>query len=245
VGAALLGAFAIGAAAGALFATRAGPSDDVGAIADSGALLAPDRSSRSGAGERASESRRRGVAAIAGRRAAQRGTAKRADTGARSRRPRAAARARRADAAGGARRSNAVAGGARRSNAAAGRAGAGGSEDARLAGAVAPRDGRPAGAGLAEGAILPGAGAAGGPVEAPPAAGAVRSTPEPRKRHGEIYKVRAGDSLWPIAEEQLGTSSSHAQVARRVKRLGALNLPDRIASGDPDLIVAGERLRLR
>jgi Tfp pilus assembly protein FimV len=87
-------------------------------------------------------------------------------------------------------------------------------------------------------------------MEAPPAAPTPHSAREPRAREApkapaEAYKVRRGDSLWPIAKKQLGPNSSQAQVARRVERLGTLNLRDRIASGDPDLIVAGERLRLR
>jgi len=59
-----------------------------------------------------------------------------------------------------------------------------------------------------------------------------------------IYRVRAGDSLWPIAESQLIPGSSEAAVARRVARLVELNLDDRIASGDPDVLTAGEQLRL-
>ena len=56
--------------------------------------------------------------------------------------------------------------------------------------------------------------------------------------------MREGDSLWPIAENQLVEDSSDAAVARRVKHLVKLNLEDRIASGDPDVLTAGEQLRL-
>jgi hypothetical protein len=56
--------------------------------------------------------------------------------------------------------------------------------------------------------------------------------------------VRTGDSLWPIARKQLEAGSSDAAVALRVKHLVDLNLKDRIASGDPDLLTAGEKLRL-
>jgi peptidoglycan hydrolase-like protein with peptidoglycan-binding domain len=59
------------------------------------------------------------------------------------------------------------------------------------------------------------------------------------------YTVRAGDSLWAIADRQLAQRASNPEVARRVGRLAALNLDDRIGSGDPDLIMPGEELRLR
>jgi nucleoid-associated protein YgaU len=55
--------------------------------------------------------------------------------------------------------------------------------------------------------------------------------------------VQAGDSLWAIARRRLGHGASAAQIAREVDRLWSLNR-DRIASGSPDLIRVGERLRL-
>mgnify|MGYP003288026606 CR=1 FL=1 len=60
---------------------------------------------------------------------------------------------------------------------------------------------------------------------------------------GGTYSVQAGESLWPIAERQLSAGSSEGGVARRVKRLVELNLDDPIASGDPDVLTAGEQLR--
>jgi hypothetical protein len=66
----------------------------------------------------------------------------------------------------------------------------------------------------------------------------------PVEKPGGTYTVRPGDSLWPIARTQLEAGSSDAAVARRVKRLVDLNVEDRIASGDPDLLTAGEQLRL-
>jgi nucleoid-associated protein YgaU len=57
------------------------------------------------------------------------------------------------------------------------------------------------------------------------------------------HVVQAGDTLWSIAAARLGPGASAARIAREVHRLWSLNR-DRIASGDPDLIRVGERLRL-
>jgi nucleoid-associated protein YgaU len=61
---------------------------------------------------------------------------------------------------------------------------------------------------------------------------------------GEAYRVRAGDSLWSIAERLLGAGASPAKLAREVHRLWSLN-GDRIATGDPDLLPVRTVLRLR
>lgn len=58
------------------------------------------------------------------------------------------------------------------------------------------------------------------------------------------YRVRRGDSLWSIAETQLGPATSDAEVARAVERLWQLN-DVRIGTGDPDLVMPGTVLRLR
>lgn len=58
------------------------------------------------------------------------------------------------------------------------------------------------------------------------------------------YRVRPGDSLWLIAEAQLGPAASAAEIARRVDRLWNLN-GIRIGTGDPDLVMPGTILRLR
>jgi nucleoid-associated protein YgaU len=53
-----------------------------------------------------------------------------------------------------------------------------------------------------------------------------------------------GDTLWTIAADQLGGRSSSAAIAGEVNRLWMLNA-DRIASGEPQLIQPGQRLRVR
>jgi hypothetical protein len=50
-------------------------------------------------------------------------------------------------------------------------------------------------------------------------------------------------SLWSIAKSLLPAGASDAKIARMVNRLWHLNA-DRIASGRPDLIAVGLRLRL-
>jgi len=49
--------------------------------------------------------------------------------------------------------------------------------------------------------------------------------------------VRAGDTLWSIAQDRLGSGASPQQVLREVDRLWSLNGLD-----DPDLIYAGQHL---
>jgi hypothetical protein len=59
-----------------------------------------------------------------------------------------------------------------------------------------------------------------------------------------FHTVQRGESLWSIASDVLGDGASVARVAREVDRLWELN-EDRIATGSPDLLFAGIRLRLR
>ena len=61
---------------------------------------------------------------------------------------------------------------------------------------------------------------------------------------GGTYVVKPGDSLWRIARANLGGSPSNARVAGEVKRLWDLNDVE-IGTGNPDLIYAGQRLKLR
>ena len=91
------------------------------------------------------------------------------------------------------------------------------------------------------------------PAPAPPAPAApmtIRvvagaSTDTGRAAPGDrFHTVQRGESLWSIASDMLGGDASVARVAREVNRLWELNA-DRIATGSPDLLFAGTRLRLR
>ncbi|MDQ3608664.1 MAG: LysM domain-containing protein [Actinomycetota bacterium] len=55
--------------------------------------------------------------------------------------------------------------------------------------------------------------------------------------------MQAGESLWLIAERQLDGDASDAEVAAEVERLWDLNA-ELIGTGNPDLIYAGQELRL-
>jgi hypothetical protein len=56
--------------------------------------------------------------------------------------------------------------------------------------------------------------------------------------------VQRGESLWAIASDVLGRDAGPARIAREVDRLWELN-KERIATGDPDLVMIGTRLVLR
>jgi Tfp pilus assembly protein FimV len=56
-----------------------------------------------------------------------------------------------------------------------------------------------------------------------------------------VHVVRSGESLWSIAEDLLGPGASTEEVARAVDRLWGLNA-ERIGSGDPNVIMSGQRL---
>ena len=56
--------------------------------------------------------------------------------------------------------------------------------------------------------------------------------------------VRSGESLWSIAADRLGPGATNAETAREVQRLWDLNA-DTIGTGDPDLLIAGQKLRLK
>ena len=64
------------------------------------------------------------------------------------------------------------------------------------------------------------------------------------QRGDRFHVVQRGESLWSIANDLLGDGASAARIAREVNRLWELN-SDRIATGDPDLLMVGTRLALR
>jgi LysM domain len=63
-------------------------------------------------------------------------------------------------------------------------------------------------------------------------------------RGERVHVVRPGESLWTIAQGLLGPDASATSIAAEVARLWELNR-ELIPSGDPDLIVVGQDLRLR
>lgn len=90
------------------------------------------------------------------------------------------------------------------------------------------------------------------PAESSPAATATAAAVAPaaapsnaQPAKGERYHVvQAGESLWAIAHERLGAGATPAEIAREVERIWDLNA-DAIGTGDPDLLMAGQKLRLR
>jgi peptidoglycan hydrolase-like protein with peptidoglycan-binding domain len=80
---------------------------------------------------------------------------------------------------------------------------------------------------------------------APREAQAIVQRPRPTRARpsASTYTVQLGDALWPIAERHLTRGSSVTEIAKRVQDLESLNR-DRIASGDPDVLEAGEELWL-
>ncbi len=65
-----------------------------------------------------------------------------------------------------------------------------------------------------------------------------------RVAEGErLHIVAAGECLWSIARASLGDGASEAQVARQVHRIWELN-KDKIATGDPNLLMIGTKLTL-
>jgi hypothetical protein len=230
--AALLAAGVLGAAIGALFATQAAPDDNDRATVDGGALLA----SRTGLAESTARTSARTEPAARARASAPAG---RADAAKRS-------RARRTQSGAG---TTSAAGAAVSPSAAA-------ATPAPATSAPSPVTSAPGRATSAPAAPTPAAPARPAstpppgstparPRQAPaPAAPAERSI-EGRSADAVTYTVRPGDALWPIARTQLAPRSSDHEVARKVADLEALNMGDRIQSGNPDVIVAGEELRLR
>ena len=77
-----------------------------------------------------------------------------------------------------------------------------------------------------------------------PASTPTDEAPRVPSKDSRIHIVRPGESLWSIAKKRLGPSATPAQIAREVNRLWELN-KDRIATGNPDLLMPGVKLRLR
>lgn len=230
--AALLAAGVLGAAVGALFATRAAPDDSDRTTVDSGALLA-SQSDPAEAVARTSPKTR--PAAKAGTSASTR----RADAAARSRAERARSTGRTT--------STARAQAPPRPSAPA------------IAPGPAPRDPAAFDPGPVTSVPVPATAdpAPAGPAPEPPPATTPAHVPTPappavpvqrpaddQSADSVTYTVRPGDALWPIARGQLAPDSPVDEVARKVADLEALN-QDRIESGDPDVLEAGEKLRLR
>ena len=57
------------------------------------------------------------------------------------------------------------------------------------------------------------------------------------------HVVQAGESLWSIARDRLGDGARNAEIAREVKRIWDLNA-ETIGTGDPNLVMVGQKLRL-
>lgn len=79
------------------------------------------------------------------------------------------------------------------------------------------------------------AGAPASPSERPDAGGGARAD--------RVHVVQPGESLWSIANTDLGGRASPAQIAREVNRIWELN-SGAIATGDPDLLMVGTKLKL-
>ena len=75
-------------------------------------------------------------------------------------------------------------------------------------------------------------------------AGTNQGTADRASSGDRFHVVQRGESLWSIATDVLGEGAGVSQIAREVDRLWELN-EDRIASGNPDLLYTGARLRLR
>lgn len=74
------------------------------------------------------------------------------------------------------------------------------------------------------------------PVAAPAAAAPTNDA--------ELHVVQPGESLWTIARDLLGAGATTAEIAREVQRIWDLNA-HAIGTGDPDLVIAGQKLQLR
>jgi hypothetical protein len=71
------------------------------------------------------------------------------------------------------------------------------------------------------------------------------STGRPPRKSSDtrFHIVKPGESLWSIAKRLLGPTATPAEIAREVNRLWELN-KESIGTGNPDLLIAGAKLRL-
>jgi Tfp pilus assembly protein FimV len=70
-----------------------------------------------------------------------------------------------------------------------------------------------------------------------------KAAPKTEPAGSGTYLVRPGDCLWTIAAGQLGGHATNARIARHVDLLWHLNAK-RIGTGNPNLILPGQRLHL-
>lgn len=77
---------------------------------------------------------------------------------------------------------------------------------------------------------------------APAPAPAVRATPPAARDHRAMVIVRPGDSLWSIAQADLGADAGLREIDDRWRELYAANRDD--LGADPDLITPGQQLHL-
>jgi len=73
---------------------------------------------------------------------------------------------------------------------------------------------------------------------------APRAAPVPAATGAKVHVVQRGESLWTIARDRLDSGATSAEIAREVQRIWDLNA-DAIGTGDPNLVMAGQKLRLR
>jgi nucleoid-associated protein YgaU len=76
---------------------------------------------------------------------------------------------------------------------------------------------------------------------APSAAQARPVSDQSGSASGSTVVVKAGDSLWSIAEQQVGAQAGNAAIESKVQSIYAANA-SRIGTGDPNLIFPGTRL---